>query len=419
MNLIARITLIFAIISFVVFLVGGFITFDVMMKEVDAEQKRFLAERLDRVELRINRRNPTDTITDGKLQIIPIDRLVKERVAFSDTVAMHSQLERMEPHLKLNAIRNVNGRSYKITIYDVIIEPDDIKDGLIESLVKVYLILLVVVLLMGFVLSTYMLRPFNRILLAIQGFSLKEPQSKMSIPSSSAKEFKKLNFFLEEMTNKVRTDYMALKEFSENASHELQTPIAIIQGKLDVLLDSNSLDKEQIGLVSSAQHTLHRLKNLSTSLSVLTKIENNEFDKVEKVDLSMEVKTIIEEFKELIELKSINLTKEIQDGVQLSVDRILCELLLTNLINNAVRHNWENGNIQVVLTDESLTVSNSGADLDIDPTDLFQRFKKSNQSSTSLGLGLAIVQKICDLYDCRLEYLQQDKHHTVKMSFKG
>ncbi len=415
MNLVIRVTLLFALASLIVFLIGGVISFRVMMREVNDEQRHFLNERMDRVTRMIERRKPTDTLRMNKLVVVPLENLTEERKSFRDTLVIHAQLERLEPHLKLDAIKNVEGRSYQVVMYDVIIEPDDIRDGLEESLVKIYLILLGAVVVVGFIVSTYMLRPFNQTLQAIKKFSIKDQDSKISFPKTGIAEFKRLNFFLEEMTEKVKSDYQSLKEFSENASHELQTPIAIIQGKLEVMMDSNKLDEEQINQISSAQHTLNRLKNLSTSLSILTRIENKEFDKVSALDFSSEVEKMLNEFKELIELKSITLTTEIEPGVSVEMDDVLCELLLTNLINNAIRHNWEDGTIHISLTKEALEVVNSGPDLEGDPNELFQRFKKSNQSSSSLGLGLAIVQKICDLYSCRLEYSQANKQHRMKV----
>ncbi len=415
MNLIIRVTLLFVFVSLIVFLIGGVISFRVMMREVNNEQRHFLNERLDRVTRMIERRKPEDTLRMNKLVIVPLNDLMNERKSFRDTLVIHTQLERLEPHLKLDAIKNVAGRSYQVVMYDVIIEPDDIRDGLEESLVKMYLILLGAVIVVGFIVSTYMLRPFNQTLQAIKKFSIKDQESKILFPKTGIAEFKRLNLFLEEMTEKVKSDYQSLKEFSENASHELQTPIAIIQGKLEVLLDLNKLDEDQVNQISSAQHTLNRLKNLSTSLSILTRIENKEFDKVLALDFSSEVEKMLGEFKELIELKSITLTTEIEPGISVEMDDVLCELLLTNLINNAIRHNWENGTIHISLTNDELEITNSGPDLEIDPEELFHRFKKSNQSSASLGLGLAIVQKICDLYACRLEYSQSDKQHSMKV----
>ena len=415
MNLIIRVTLLFVLVSLIVFLIGGVISFRVMMREVNNEQRHFLNERMDRVTRMIERRKPDDTLRMNKLIIVPLKDLTDERKSFRDTLVIHTQLDRLEPHLKLDAIKNVEGRSYRVVMYDVIIEPDDIREGLEESLVKIYLILLGAVVIVGFIVSTYMLRPFNQTLEAIKKFSLKDQETKIMFPKTGVAEFKRLNLFLEEMTEKVKSDYQSLKEFSENASHELQTPIAIIQGKLEVLLDSNKLDEDQINQISSAQHTLNRLKNLSTSLSILTRIENKEFDKVQALDFSNELEKMLEEFKELIGLKSITLTTEIQSGVSVEMDDILCELLLTNLINNAIRHNLEDGTIHISLNSEALEITNSGPDLEGDPNELFQRFKKSNQSAASLGLGLAIVKKICDLYGCRLSYSQSNKQHSIRV----
>lgn len=416
MNLIIRVTILFALVSLVVFFIGGVISFRIMMREVNAEQRHFLNERLDRVVRMIERRKPEDTLRLNKLIIVPLNETRPEGKIFSDTLVMHTQLERIEPHLKLNATKTINNRSYFISLYDVVIEPDDIQEGVVESLVTMYLILLGAVIIIGFLSSYFFLKPFNGTLEVIKGFSLTNPDQKVKFPKSGVKEFRRLNLFLEEMTKKVRSDYQSLKEFSENASHELQTPIAIIQGKLEVLLDTNKLNENQINQISSAQNTLHRLKNLSTSLSILTRIENKEFDQVSPINLSREVKTLLEEFKELIDLKSIELTTDIEDNVMIDADQVLIELLLTNLINNAIRHNWENGTISVTLTKNALEVMNSGVDLEMDPAELFNRFKKSNQSSSSLGLGLAIVKKICDLYSCGLTYTQEDRQHHLRVS---
>ncbi|MEP1094221.1 MAG: HAMP domain-containing sensor histidine kinase [Cyclobacteriaceae bacterium] len=419
MSLIIRVTILFVLVSLIVFLVGGVISFRIMMREVNSEQQHFLNERLNRVVRMIDRRKPKDTVKMNKLMIVPLNEIQVTKTMFSDTLVMHTQLERIEPHLKLEAIRNVSGRSYFISLYDVIVEPDDIKDGLVESLVTMYLILLGAVMIIGFIASYFILKPFNSTLLAIRKFALTESDQVVTFPKSGIKEFRRLNLFLEEMTAKVRSDYQSLKEFSENASHELQTPIAIIQGKLEVLLDAGKLNEEQITQLSSAQNTLQRLKNLSTSLSILTRIENKEFDKISSLNLSSTISQLLQEFKELIDLKSITLTTDIETGVVIEVDEVLCGLLLTNLINNAIRHNWENGNIHVTLKGESLEVSNSGADLKMQPHELFERFKKSNQASSSLGLGLAIVRKICDLYSFKLEYLQKEEQHKVKISFRN
>ncbi|WP_420318437.1 sensor histidine kinase [Ekhidna sp.] len=417
MNLIVRITILFVFVSLIVFLVGGVISYNVMMREVNFEQKRFLTERLERIEARLERRPVQDTLQWSKLTVIRLEDLAEESTVFSDTIVMHSQLEREEPHLRLDAIRTINGVSYEISLFDIIIEADDIRDGLEESLVTMYLILLAAVLIIGFLASYFILRPFNQTLDVIKNFSLTKPDQKLKFPKSSVTEFKRLNHFLEEMTSKVKSDYQSLKEFSENASHEFQTPIAIVQSKLEVLLDGENLREEQIEQISFAQNTIKRLSNLSNALALLTKIDNQEFANVSEINLSETLKRMLEEFKELIELKSIELVVDVNEGITLRADLVLIELLMTNLINNSIRHNWEGGNIKVSLNEESLKITNTGPKLEISGDQLFERFKKSNQSAKSMGLGLAIVKKICDLYSYEINYKNDDDMHTIHVRF--
>lgn len=417
MNLILRITILFVVVSLAVFLIGGVISFNVMMREVQSEQQRFLVERLQRMERVVENREPTDTIKWTKLMAVPLDHLKEESRIFSDTMVIHSQLNRMEPHLKLDAIKNVNGRSYLISLYDIIIEEDDVRDGVTESLLKIYLILLAAVLIIGFLTSYFLLRPFNDTLVAIKNFSLTNPDDQVHFPTSSVKEFKRLNAFLAEMTSKVRSDYQSLKEFSENASHEIQTPIAIVQSKLEVLMDGDNLTQEQIEQISFAQNTIKRLSHLSNALSLLTKIDNKEFINVTEIDISQVLKEILEEFKELIELKEITKRVEIDKNVNIHADRVLVEMLLSNLINNSIRHNWEGGSIQILLDRTHLKIINTGPKLEVQTKELFRRFKKSNQSAKSMGLGLAIVKKICDLYDYGINYQNEGDLHTIHIKF--
>ena len=417
MNLIVRITILFVFVSLIVFLVGGVISFNVMMREVNYEQRRFLTERLERMENRLDSRPVEDTLRWNKLSVVRLNNSVEESTTFSDTLVMHSQLERMEPHLRLDAIRNVNGVSYQISLYDIIIEPDDIRDGLVESLVTMYLILLGAVIVIGFLASYFILRPFNLTLDVIKNFSLTKPDQKLEFPKSNVSEFKRLNHFLAEMTSKVKSDYQSLKEFSENASHEFQTPIAIVQSKLEVLMDGENLTEEQIEQITFAQHTIKRLSNLSNALALLTKIENQEFANVSDIKLSETLSNILEEFKELIELKSIELKANIDEARMIKADLVLIELLLTNLINNAIRHNWEGGKIKVSLAKDALEISNTGPKLDIPGDELFERFKKSNQSAKSMGLGLAIVKKICDFYNYSISYQNDGDLHTIHIRF--
>lgn len=417
MRLIIKITIIYALIAFFVFLIGGYINYTVMSREIDKEQRFFLNDRLKHTVTWIEKRNLDKPFERNKLKITPLPELVEEtNNIYSDTLALHEDLQRIEPHIKLDVIKNINGRSYKIMLYDLIIESDDIEDVVKETMLKTYLILLLAMLLISFVVSYYLFKPFHETLLAIKLFSIRS-HKKIILNKPSTAEFKKLNYFIEDMTNQVITDYRALKEFSENASHEIQTPLSIADGKLELLLGFPNLEKEQLELITSARSALRRLSKTSNSLSLLTKIENREFTDFEQIDIAGLVSDIVGEFSELILLKSINLELQLDQHVILNGNRVLLELLVSNLLNNAVRHNHADGFIRVTLSKEKLIVENSGQELAINPQLLFQRFRKGSDHPESSGLGLSIVQLISKQHGFDVNYQEVDKHHTLIVSY--
>ena len=182
-------------------------------------------------------------------------------------------------------------------------------------------------------------------------------------------------------------------------------------------MDADNLKEDQIAQISHAQSALRRLSNLSNSLALITKIENREFENPTDINLSETIGKMVEEFNELIALKSIEKEITIDESVFVHADSVLIEVLLTNLINNSIRHNVEGGKIHLSLQKHQLRIANSGPVLDIQGDELFKRFKKSNQSAKSMGLGLAIVKKICDYYGYSIRYQHQEGLHTIDVHF--
>lgn len=413
MRLITKIVLIFLGLSLIVFFIGGIVTVQIISNEVKKEERWFLQERLSSTEKYIERRQPTKDIIRDKVMILPQEDSIEiDNIIFSDTIVHHSTLERPEQHNKLEVGKKIEGRYYKIILYDIIIEQDDIVDGIVESLVKTYILLLVVVLIGSWLLSRRLLKPFEDTLAAIKKFDIKENEP-FILSNTATKEFKRLNAFIDQMSQKVMADYQSLKEFTENASHEIQTPISIAKGKLEILQDGN-LDEEQKKLVSDASKSLNNLSKLGNTLTLLAKIDNQEFEQKESVDVSNTLEDFIEEYEELIYLKGINLSKKIDEDIQWNIHPVLLEILITNLLNNAIKHNLtENGFIKIYLENNQLIIENSGKPLSYKPELLFARFKKGNQSSSSLGLGLAIIQKICKVSGLKINYINKEQLHQI------
>jgi len=301
-------------------------------------------------------------------------------------------------------------------LFVLIVESEDIVDGVVESLLKMYFILLISVLVLAFLSSHYLLKPFRKTLEQIQAFSLQSPGNTI-FEKSSVVEFQKLNEFLQSMTEKMKADYRMLKEFSENASHELQTPIAVAHSKLDRLIQNESLSPQNMELLGASYQALNHLKKISNALALISKLDNKEFEEEQKIDLSLLVQEKIKELAELSDIKSIQVTTHLETSVSLSMNKTLLDILLNNLIGNAIKHNIDSGYLKVELTASNLIIQNSGEPLPFPSNEVFDRFKKSN--SKSLGLGLSIVKKICDYYGMGVSYQNDHEHHEVSISFQA
>jgi signal transduction histidine kinase len=394
-------------------------TYDIFQKQVQQETDRYLISRLWSLENSIENGESPTAFLSNNLYIKELDNSVDEtRFSFGDTLADHPSplINRLEPHRKLKVIRKINDQTFKIEIFDVIVESDDIFSGVFQSQTRLFIILGSVLVLSSFFVSIWLFRPFNVTLQAIKNFRLNDT-SPIILQKTSTKEFRELNQILEQMIQKIQSDYLSLKEFSENASHEMQTPLAVAKGKLELLLQSKNMDEEQLSLINSAYSSIDHLSKMGRSLGLLTKIENNEFTDRKDINLSENIKQTLYDFQELLGLKGIEIHEKIEENVKVKSDPVLIKILIGNLFQNAIRHNIPGGKIEVNLSPKDITISNTGKILQNPSDHLFKRFKKDNQSSETIGLGLAIVKKICEINNYSISYRFDNERHTVKVSF--
>jgi len=421
MKLLLKTSLLYLLIILVVFIVGSTVTFDIFEHEIQVETDHFLAERFHAVHKDLLSEGPARAYPGEKLLIdtLPFQPAAtgKASFCFSDTLVMHQQLKRMEEHRKLIGYAQVNGAYLQLTFYDLIVERDDIMDGVVQALIRLFILLGIVVVVSSLLISGYLFKPFNKTLQEIKKFNIKDLKP-LQLEKTNTKEFNSLNGFIEQMTEKVSRDYRNLKEFSENASHEIQTPLAIAKGKLELLLQSHNLSEKHLHLIETTYKSIDYISKLSKSLTLLTKIENQEFSDFKQINFSEQLKNTVADFDELITLKEIVLNTAIEDQVYISNNLIITKILINNLFNNAIRHNTHGGKIKVALHDEKLEISNTGEPLKETPEALFERFKKNNQSSESMGLGLSIVKKICDVSDYHIHYKYQDGWHHITVHIK-
>jgi signal transduction histidine kinase len=352
---------------------------------------------------------------DHNLSVARLPEKVEPNVEVGDTLVWNERLQQREPNLKLTAYRNVDGQSYRISIHGALIETDDITEAVIEILLWILGLQVMGAIGVGFIVSNRLFKPFRKTLDRIKNFTLQDKQP-IEAEETKIKEFDDLNLFVEEMTHKAVSDYINLKEFAENASHELQTPLSIVKGKLELLTETD-LSQEQYQYVEASQRSIKKLSRLSESLALLTKIENHEFTKTEEVNLTTLIKESTESFEEFIQLNGLDVETDLEKDVTIQMHPVLADILWTNLFQNAIKHNIDEGHIKIELTDQKLTISNTGNPPEIEPEELFGRFKKADTSSNSIGLGLSIIKRIIDQNDYSISYNFKSGWHIVTIRF--
>ncbi len=419
MNLIIKTTFFYIAITMLVFGIGGIVMYAMVLKEVKKETDYDLRYNLKRLVKSIEAGVPTEYLIDDRVHIAKTDNILPQDTlhVYGDTLAPHPYLPRQELQRVLKTTVEVNGQYYRLSVMDVFIESDDIYEGVVNAMVGLFIVLGVTLLVFSFFITRWLYRPFQQILNSLSSFNLKK-EDYIELPATSTKEFRELGTFVKQMVARARHDYRAVKEFSENASHEMQTPLAIARGKLELLTETEGLSPEQSNLIQSAQQSLHKLSKLGRALSLLTKIDNEEFFTRETIDFSQIVRTCIGNFEELAAYKRLRLTHEVGDEVLLKIDPILADVLIGNLVKNTIKHNETGGWIDIKLQQDKLRIRNTGKPPAVATDQLFQRFQKSRHSNGSLGLGLAIVKKICEVssFDIRYQYDAGIHDITVKFS---
>jgi len=350
------------------------------------------------------------------LKFSPSAKEFKDEV--KDTVIYNSYEDENLTFRELIFSVKINESYFTATAGTPLVESDDLIESIVRSLVIVAGILLMVLFLLNWFLSKRLWKPFYKTLSSLRKFDLGKKEV-IEFASSNTAEFKILNEELGKMTEKIQRDYRNLKEFTENASHEIQTPLAIIRSKLELMVQAENLSAEQMKQMQDIYESTNRLSKLNKSLLLLAKIENRQFHDKQDVNLKIMIENKLEQFSDMLSFKNIHLTPALSEGegVTIKMNTQLADILLSNIIGNAIRHNVNEGKIILKLNSNSFTVSNTGNPLEIQSEKLFERFQKGTSSPESVGLGLSIVKQICDIYNFRVNYIYSGGMHTISVFF--
>ena len=282
------------------------------------------------------------------------------------------------------------------------------------SITTVFLFVLIVggLLFLNRRLSKSVWKPFRETLDQLKTFSLNN-QTKIEFSKTDVSEFDELNQSLTKLIEHNVSVYKTQKEFTENASHELQTPLAILKNKLDILLQNQDLTEKQYQIAEEMNRALSRSSRINKNLLLLAKIDNKQFDS-ETFHLDELLNQNMEILQEHFEQKNISVKTKIYDNVKVNGNIGLTEVLINNLILNAIRHTSINGSISIKLNNSVFEVSNSGTEK-LNSDLLFKRFSRFSKDNNGSGLGLAIVQEICKSQNWTIDYRFENYNHIFSV----
>lgn len=394
-----------------------------VLKSIVAEDvdENLLAQKEDMV-IKLEKvidKNPFDFLEaiEPDLSIRPATYLRQKDSLY--TIMVYDALSKENvPHRVLESSIMLKGEPYALKIKSSLVDYDD----LIASIVLVQAVLLMFIIA-GLLLITRfhskkLWKPFYATLGKLHEYKI-ESEKSIELEKTEIDEFADLNKTISNLTNRNHEVYLSQKEFTENASHEMQTPLAVFQSKVELLMQTTPLTSEQADLITELSEAGQRMNRLNKTLLLLSKIENNQFTEKEPVNIDNAVQKLAEQYKNALNQKNISLHTRVAGDAVIHANQTLIEILIGNLLSNAIRHNVQGGRINVAIEQNRFSISNTGTTKPLDESRLFQRFQKQTADANSVGLGLEIAKRIGNLYKADITYNYAESLHSFKVSFNN
>jgi signal transduction histidine kinase len=356
---------------------------------------------------------PTAAYDENETRFVKTN-LSSYNTRFFDALFTNDKTKIKEGGRAVAALVKVNGENYIVTIT----ESREETEHLTFIISGITILLTAVLLFVLIITNTYVLnglwRPFYYLLNEVKNFNVAD-NNKIQGVDSKVDEFSELSDAIHKMSARVNTEYQSLKTFTENASHETMTPLAVITSKLDMLIQDERLNSGQLQQITDIYSAANRLSRLNHSLLLLVKIDNNLLPEIEALNIGGILVEKAQQFQELIQNKEIQLELAVH-SLEVSASKYLVDVLINNLFSNAIRHNKAGGKIRIIISGRTLLFENTSNQSSLNKNSVFERFYKG-KTSEGTGLGLAIMKNICNLYGFGLSYHHADMLHSFEILF--
>lgn len=321
-------------------------------------------------------------------------------------------------HRILEFSQSINGKNYHFELRHSLVENEEILRAVTVLQSSILLILVLSLVFISRRVERQIWTPFYHMLEALKQYRL--DRHNFSVPERSpVKEMNDLYASLSGLTDNNQKLFTAQKEFTENASHELQTPVAIIQNKLEMLMQTEPLTEQQSTYIADLYAINQKLAKMNRSLLLLARIENQQFEDSKAVSLRKIIQRIVSDSAFLAEEKNVRIETFAEAEKIVYGNETLLNILFGNLISNALKYNDFGGAVTIWLTAGTFEISNTSSLEKLDSNLLFRRFQKQNTSRESNGLGLEICDKICKIYSWKLSYRHTADLHRFMITFQS
>ncbi len=420
MKLLTKTSISYVLVAIPLMLLAGYLTYYIINNETDQNIDELLLIRKHKLEqyLKTHSLDVANYLHfDNEIIIQPTVENGTQALIYSDTLVLEEQENELEPYRKLYTFINTPHGSYEVKILRSKLEQDELLFGIFSGLIVLLFFLIIVLLIINWIVARTLWRPFYSILNRLTQFRIDKTEV-YPVTNITTSEFRILDETINKMIAKMQSDFRNQKEFVSNASHELLTPIAVMQSKMELLIQSPKLAEEEMELVQALGNSLNQMTRLNNSLLLLSKIENNQFIGKEDVLVEGLVSNAIEQLEEYALNKNILITSSISSSWNLLVNKDLFEICIRNILQNAIKHNYSGGRVNITITNNTLTISNTSHATALDPNLLFKRFSSQTKQKDSHGLGLAIAYEITAACHLKLLYNYTEHLHEFKISYK-
>ncbi len=338
--------------------------------------------------------------------------------SYTDETLYIADKHEAEPARVMKTIfRNSIGEWMELTVITPTIEKKDLMESIAYWILGLYLAVVITIIVVNAWVIRRSMRPLYRLLGWLDRYNINEQADPIDNPTTVT-EFQTLNDAIQRFSQRNHELFEQQKRFIGDASHELQTPIAICQNRLEMLCDTD-LGEEQMGEVIKTLQTLEHMSELNRSLLLLSKIDNHQYLDTVPVDMAALVHQTQNEYRRMAAERKVKVTIEETCHLVWTMNPTLAKVLVHNLYRNALVHNLSEGDgeLHIYIGTREMAFSNTGAPVTLDEEHIFDRFYKEGGREGSSGLGLAIVKAICDTSDLSVGYDFVERKHRFVVGF--